>query len=167
MWKICTPSRTSLKPNSLSGRTRPANSTNGTTPYITLQNYRGTDWLSRTRGAGEKPFESTARIKETSLPSSVRSNYSISDNTYVAQTEHKADFIAYVKALENRVIFLQTESDKADAITVSPPSEIIANTSTSKTAATLMGEIRKYHKTQAESMSQLTKMMIMFLEKSW
>ena len=41
--------RTSLKSNSLPGRTCPSNSTNGTTPYINLQNYTGTNRLYRNR----------------------------------------------------------------------------------------------------------------------
>ena len=117
------------------------------------------------REAGEKPFEIAARLKETSLPSSVRSNSIITNSTSVAQTKREADFIAYTKALDNRVTVIQTESDKAGALTVSLPSETIANTGTSDTAATLMAELRKYRKTRVESMAQLTKMITMFLAK--
>ena len=57
--------------------------------------------------AGEKPFKSAVRLKETSLPSSVLSNYSILDSTSVAQNFREAAFITYNKALENRVAVLQ------------------------------------------------------------
>ena len=75
-------------------------------------------------------------------------------------------FIAYTKALDNRVTFLQTEAEKEDSQTVCPVSKIISNTGMSATAATLISELRKDCKTQAESMSQLTKMMTMFLAKA-
>ena len=60
---------------------------------------------------------------------------------------------------------LQTEAGEADALTLSPPSEIIANTGTSDIAATLMVELRKYRITQTESMVQLTKIMTTFFAK--
>ena len=60
---------------------------------------------------------------------------------------------------------LQIEANEVDALTLSPPSNIIDKTGTSDTAATFMEELRKYCKTQAESMAQLTKMMTMFLRK--
>ena len=71
-------------------------------------------------GRRRKPFEIVARLKDTSLPSSVRSNSIISNSTSVAQTKHKADFIAYTRAVENRMPVLQTETDKAYALTVPP-----------------------------------------------
>ena len=81
------------------------------------------------------------------------------------QTERKADFIDYIKALENGVAVLQTEANKVDALNVYPPPNSIDNTGTSDTATTFMEELRKYYKTQAESMAHLTKMMTMFLVK--
>ena len=45
------------------------------------------------REIGKKTFDSAARLKETSLPSYVRSNSSISGSTSVAQTECEAVFI--------------------------------------------------------------------------
>ena len=44
--------------------------------------------------------------------------------------------MAYTKVLENRVIDLQTKVNETDALTVSPPSETIANISTSDNADT-------------------------------
>ena len=82
------------------------------------------------------------------------------------QTKRKAASIAYTKDLENRVTVLQIESDKTDALTVFPPSDIITNTGMSDTSATLMVDLCKDCKTRAESMAQLTKMMTMFLTKS-
>ena len=68
----------------------------------------------------ENTFESVAHLKETSLPSSVRLNYSISDSTSVVQTEREVAFVAYTKSLENPVTVLQTEDDEADSLTAPP-----------------------------------------------
>ena len=101
----------------------------------------------KNREVGEKPFKRSARLKETTLPSSIRSKSSMSDSTSVRKTEREAAFIAYTKVMDNRVTVLQMDAGKADGLTVSPPSNIIANTGTSDTAATLMADILKYCKT--------------------
>ena len=81
-------------------------------------------------------------------------------------THYKGLGCPYTEFLENCVTVLQMESNEADALTVSSPSEIIANIGTSKKAATLMANILKYCKTKEESMAHLTKMMTVFIPKA-
>ena len=97
----------------------------------------------KNREVGEKRFKISARLKETTLPSSIRSKSSMANSTSVRKTEREADFIAYTKVMENCMTVLQMDAGKADGLTVSPPSNIIANTGTSDNAATLMADIHK------------------------
>ena len=86
----------------------PRGSRPGVGPHCTV--------LHKTLRAGEKPYDSAAQVKTTTIPSSRVSTNSLAYASLTA-TELEAAFIAYVEVLEDQVSALKYDATVASVQT--------------------------------------------------
>ena len=116
------------------------------------------------RDAGEKPYESAARIQTTTIPAS-RGSVGPPDSS-LSGTDRDSVFIAYVKALEDQVGALKDDGTVKTRLTIGsdmgslekgqPLAEIIASTSTSDSSAAIISKLHSENNAQKLAMANLT-----------